>query len=153
MLRIRHLLTTALAALTLGSMPHAAQASAAQVMQQMEKYLWTQRVLVVFAPQAEDADYGTQRQMIAANAAMLDERDMVVWEVLADGAVRHNGAARPQLHARDFYEAFGVDAAAFTAILIGKDGEEKIRQSTPINPDTLRRTIDAMPMRQREMKN
>lgn len=131
--------------------PLAAQASAEQVMQQIEQYQWTKRVLVVFAPTAGDADYQRQRAALTGQDAMLDARDLVRWDVLADGTVRHNGALRPQLHARDFYEAFGVDAAGFTAILIGKDGEEKLHQTTPISAEKLRRVIDAMPMRRREM--
>ncbi len=37
--------------------------------------------------------------------------------------------------------------AGFTAILIGKDGGEKLRRAKPFPTALLERTIDAMPMR------
>jgi hypothetical protein len=47
---------------------------------------------------------------------------------------------------------FHIAPNAFTVILIGKDGGEKLRSSIPLSVDTLRSTIDAMPMRQDEMR-
>jgi hypothetical protein len=47
---------------------------------------------------------------------------------------------------------FHIRPNDFTVILIGKDGGEKLRSHQPISLDTLRSTIDAMPMRQEEMK-
>jgi hypothetical protein len=38
-------------------------------------------------------------------------------------------------------------------ILVGKDGAEKQRSQTPIDLAMLFRTIDAMPMRQQEMRS
>jgi hypothetical protein len=48
---------------------------------------------------------------------------------------------------------FHIRPNDFTVILIGKDGGEKLRSHQPISLDTLRSTIDAMPMRQEEMKS
>jgi len=51
-----------------------------------------------------------------------------------------------------FYESFDVAKGNFAVILIGKDGTKKLRQSSPLETDTLFSVIDAMPMRQREMR-
>ncbi len=40
----------------------------------------------------------------------------------------------------------------FTFLLVGKDGGEKLRSDSIINLEQLFQTIDAMPMRQSEMK-
>jgi hypothetical protein len=48
---------------------------------------------------------------------------------------------------------FHIRPNDFTVILIGKDGGEKLRSRQPISLDTLRSTIDAMPMRQEEMRS
>jgi hypothetical protein len=40
----------------------------------------------------------------------------------------------------------------FRAILVGKDGEEKISSDLPLDRDALLPTIDAMPMRRQEMR-
>jgi len=48
---------------------------------------------------------------------------------------------------------FHIHPDDFTVILIGKDGGEKLRSHQPVSLDTLRSTIDAMPMRQEEMRS
>ncbi|NYD89522.1 DUF4174 domain-containing protein [Sphingomonas melonis] len=42
---------------------------------------------------------------------------------------------------------YRLPAGGFVAILIGKDGGEKLRSAKPILPEVLAGTIDAMPMR------
>ncbi len=42
--------------------------------------------------------------------------------------------------------------ASFTFILVGKDGGEKMRTDTVVSLAQLYKTIDAMPMRKKEMK-
>jgi len=41
---------------------------------------------------------------------------------------------------------------AFRVVLVGKDGTEKRRDAEPVAARSLFDTIDAMPMRQREMR-
>ena len=44
-------------------------------------------------------------------------------------------------------------AADFVVILIGKDGGEKLRSRHPLRVESLTKGIDAMPMRQDEMRS
>ena len=62
--------------------------------------------------------------------------------VLTDTAPHEKGRLRA---------ALAVDG--FEVLLVGKDGGVKLRQETPLSVDDLFATIDAMPMRQREMAN
>ena len=48
---------------------------------------------------------------------------------------------------------FAVPDDGFAAILVGKDGTEKLRSDTPVTPVTLFAAIDAMPMRQQELRD
>ena len=48
---------------------------------------------------------------------------------------------------------FGVEDDGFLAVLIGKDGTEKERYEAPVAADAVFEAIDAMPMRQREMRD
>ncbi|MCS4120976.1 hypothetical protein GGP45_001318 [Salinibacter ruber] len=41
---------------------------------------------------------------------------------------------------------------AFRVVLVGKDGTEKRREAEPVSARSVFDTIDAMPMRQREMR-
>jgi hypothetical protein len=53
---------------------------------------------------------------------------------------------------RDFVIETRFGPAAFSVVLIGKDGGEKLRQGTPLAPAELFALVDAMPMRQAEMR-
>jgi hypothetical protein len=53
---------------------------------------------------------------------------------------------------RDFVLETRFGAPAFSVVLIGKDGGEKLRRSTPLAPEELFAIVDAMPMRQAEVR-
>lgn len=53
---------------------------------------------------------------------------------------------------RDFIIETRFGSAGFSVVLIGKDGGEKLRQTSPLAPADLFALVDAMPMRQAEMR-
>jgi len=102
---------------------------------------WQKRVLLVSAPRANDPDVMAQRRALAGWDAEARERDLAIVSIIGDrvdGTADSAGALRNR---------FGLPAGRFVAILIGKDGGEKVRSATPIAPEMLAETIDAMPMR------
>ena len=54
--------------------------------------------------------------------------------------------------ARRLRDRFDVPDDAFRVVLVGKDGTEKRREAEPVSARSVFDTIDAMPMRQREMQ-
>ncbi|WP_083077253.1 DUF4174 domain-containing protein [Thioclava electrotropha] len=101
-------------------------------------YRWDRRVVLIFANSEADPQFRAARKMVTAQADGVAERDITV---LADTAPNAGGALRDKL---------GVDG--FRMLLIGKDGGVKMDRAEPIPVETLFATIDAMPMRQREMR-
>ena len=101
---------------------------------------WERRVLIVSAPTAEDPALAEQRRILAAWKTSADARDLILVEVVSD-TVR--GASDPAAALRRKYNL----PSTFTAILIGKDGGEKLRSAKPFPAAALEATIDAMPMR------
>jgi len=101
---------------------------------------WERRVLIVAAASGENAALAEQRRILADWKANSDDRDLTVVEVIGD---RVRGAGDTAASIRRKYRL----PAAFTAILIGKDGGEKLRSATPFPAAVLEQTIDAMPMR------
>ena len=83
------------------------------------------RILVIFAPSREDAAYQKQAAELLADWAGLIERDFVV-------QTRFN-------------------APAFSVVLIGKDGGEKLHQDALLTARDLFAMVDAMPMRRAEL--
>jgi hypothetical protein len=80
------------------------------------------------------------------------ERDLLLIEVVDDGPSRLED--RPLTTAADerLRNRFDVELSAFRVILVGKDGTEKRRDEAPVSAQSIFDTIDAMPMRQREMR-
>jgi hypothetical protein len=118
------------------------------------------RVLLVFAPSDETPDFERQLDILSKHASDLRERDLVLIQVvtIAHPPTTANTLRVPHLPVAsetaqlDLRHRFHVAPGAFTVILIGKDGGEKLRQHTPISIDKLNAVIDAMPMRQDEMR-
>ena len=84
------------------------------------------RVLIVSAPSLADDAYRTQ-------AALL----LPAWTGLLE---------------RDFTVETRFDTKTFSVVLVGKDGGEKLRRTTPLAPAELFALVDAMPMRRAEMR-
>ncbi|MBO0359260.1 DUF4174 domain-containing protein [Hymenobacter sp. BT186] len=105
---------------------------------------WQKRVLLLCAPTATDAALLRQRQLLAPARPDLDARDLLVHEVLLD-----NLSVADKKYVTETLRTSGT---GFTVLLIGKDGGVKRRETEPVTPGSLFKTIDVMPMRQQEMR-
>jgi hypothetical protein len=102
---------------------------------------WERRVLLLSAPRADDAGLTAQRRALAGWDAAARERDLAVVMIVGDQV---SGAGDGAAALRKRYR---LPTGRFVAILIGKDGGEKLRATKPIAAEVLAETIDAMPMR------
>lgn len=127
--------------------------SAPDVGRLFEQYMWKNRVVLVFTPQFENANYKAQLQEVLAHLTALKERDVVVWTLENNSRVSVNQEHKPQLPTRPFYKHFKVDPDQFSLVLLGKDGTEKLRKNSVLSMKELFSTIDSMPMRQREIQD
>lgn len=118
----------------------------------LNQYQWTNRILLVFAPSASHPAYEQQMQLFEGESDGFEERDLVLITVLEDGTSR---AGERRLSTEDetrLHERFDIEPDQFRVVLIGKDGTEKRRDDAPTRTTAIFDTIDAMPMRQREMR-
>lgn len=106
----------------------------------LARYRWKARVLVVLAPDAGDAKLLRQRELLTAMKTGADERDLATVEALGNSE-----------QASALRKHFGL-GGGFQALLVGKDGGEKLTSDDPLGPDELFPLIDSMPMRQDEMR-
>jgi hypothetical protein len=105
----------------------------------LEDFVWLKRPIVVFADSPNDPRFIEQMDLLTDGLGDLAERDVVV---LTDTDPSTRSALREKLHPR-----------GFMLVLIGKDGTVKLRKPLPWDTRELSRTIDKMPMRQREMRD
>lgn len=118
----------------------------------MDAFAWQKRPLVVIVPSMQAPLREAQRAQVAEHRAGFAERDMAYVEVVGD-AVLVDDRPRVDLDAAAIRARYGVDGETSVVLLVGKDTGVKLRSvDAPIAWSTLRATIDAMPMRQREMR-
>ena len=124
----------------------------------VEDHQWEHRLLFVFAMSDTSEARTQQEAAFEGHDAGVRDRDLLVLTVTGPDRGTQRGApgADPQpltdAAVRRLHDRFDVSEAAFRVILVGKDGTEKRRDAEPITARSLFDTIDAMPMRQREMR-
>lgn len=104
----------------------------------LSEFKWKKRPVIVFADSPEDPAFIEQMEYLTLRAAELTERDVVVI-VDTDPAAR--SAIRLKMRPR-----------GFMLTLVGKDGALKLRKPFPWHVREITRSIDKMPMRQREIR-
>jgi len=82
----------------------------------------------------------------------MKDRDLVVIRLLESGSSRVNGRNLSGDETQRLRTRFEALAGRFKAILIGKDGGVKLTRNEAIRLQEVFDRIDAMPMRQREMR-
>jgi len=108
-------------------------------MDDLSEFRWKKRPVVVFADSENDPAYIEQLELLRARTDALAARDVIV---LLDTDPDARGALRLQLRPR-----------GFMLVLIGKDGGVKLRKPFPWDVREITRSIDKMPMRQREIRD
>ena len=96
------------------------------------------RQLLLFADNESNHQLQQQLKYLRKDADGLKERDIVVQVYYL--------TKNPEAFAKRKLEV------AFTAVLLGKDGGDKLTATKPITLQKLYSTVDAMPMRRSEMK-
>lgn len=116
----------------------------------LDIYRWKNRPVLIFASSSEDSSYLKQRSEFEGKADELEDRNIVVIELLKAGKSKMAEVPltdEQQSLLRKQFEVFND----FVFILIGKDGTVKLRTEQPVQSDDLFGLIDSMPMRKEEM--
>lgn len=124
----------------------------------VEDHHWEHRLLFVFAEADTSEVLARQEEAFAGHDAGFRDRDLLLLTVTGSDHGTHRTApgadSRPltEAAARRLRDRFDVSPDAFRVLLVGKDGTEKRRDAEPVSPRSIFDAIDAMPMRQREMR-
>jgi hypothetical protein len=118
----------------------------------LTRYRWENRLLLVFAPTHGEPSFEALHESVAARGPDIEDRDLVVFEVLEDGPSTRDGETLNPAAARLLRERFDVPSGAFSVILVGKDGGVKLQRQDRTSLEEIFALIDTMPMRQREMR-
>ncbi len=113
--------------------------------EKMQRLTWKNRVIVLYTPEASSREFQKQKQILAEKTKGVKERDLVIIECVGKtlSSEDKNYVARH----------FDHDLAKFGVWLVGKDGGTKLSESKPVTTEKFFSLIDAMPMRQSEIKD
>ena len=135
-----------------------AQSPADSVDVRLDDHRWEHRLLFVFVPANAADARAEQEDEFEGHDAGFRDRDLRLFTLTGPdrGTLRTEPGAEPRpltvAAVERIYDRFGVPADAFRVVLVGKDGTEKRRNAEPVTARSVFDTIDAMPMRQREMR-
>ncbi|MEO0522198.1 MAG: DUF4174 domain-containing protein [Pseudomonadota bacterium] len=104
----------------------------------LSQFIWIKRPVIVFADSPNDPQFRQQMEYLRDREAELAERDVIV---LTDTNPSEPSPLRLLLRPR-----------GFMLVLIGKDGGIKLRKPFPWSVREIGRSIDKMPLRQREIR-
>jgi hypothetical protein len=104
------------------------------------------RVVVIFAPTAEDARFTRQSEQLSILTRQPTFRSLIVVGVTGDTVIGVSDSAAA------LRRRFGVAPQAFELVLVGKDGSAALSRTSVVPSQTIAATIDAMPMRQDELR-
>ncbi len=128
-----------------------ANVSFSQSLQVPGDYHWKNRVLLIFSSNLDDK-YGQQIDVFEEYQAGLKERDLVVFYIGDKEVKAPDNKTYAAKEVQQLRKQYQVADDAFSVILIGKDGTQKIMQGEVLDAGKLFAVIDAMPMRRREMR-
>ncbi|MGB3351439.1 MAG: DUF4174 domain-containing protein [Mycobacterium sp.] len=125
--------------------------SATAVAAELSDYLWERRPLLVFAPTDSDPRLVETLSRIEASRCDFVDRDMVVGLVVTEGTSTLDGHVINADESQQLANEYAIGENAFSVLLIGKDGGEKLRVNEVPDLRTIYAVVDGMPMRSGEM--
>ena len=105
----------------------------------LEDFVWINRVIVVFGDSEADPRFTEQIELLNRGLDELAERDVII---LTDADPAAMSPIRQKLRPR-----------GFMMVLMGKDGQVYLRKPFPWDVREISRSIDKMPLRQREIRD
>ncbi len=138
--------------LIIGSLLFISNKMSAQSENIMQKYDGKNRILLIFSSSEKGEMYEKQISLLAKDENGLSERAIVIFQIFDGKGFAPNQQSLNKDFCEKLREEFAVKKEKFCIILIGKDGGEKYRKTTVLTTEELFAIIDAMPMRQAEMK-
>ena len=105
----------------------------------LSQFQWKKRPVIVFADSENDPAFVEQLELLHASELDLLERDVIV---LTDTDPDARNPLRLKMRPR-----------GFMLVLVGKDGGVKQRKPFPWSVREITRSIDKMPIRQREIRD
>jgi len=118
----------------------------------LTQFQWKNRLLFLFAEDANDPFFKNLQSQIMAQKAEVDDRDLIIFELPAKGSTRMGTTPLDRQQADSIRAHLDIPGNTFSLILVGKDGGIKLKREDRVDLSDVFGLIDSMPMRKREMQ-
>lgn len=120
--------------------------------QTLNEFQWQNRVLILFTPEPDNHLFQEQYVLLEQVTNELLDRQVKVIFVESTGSLENTGLFANKSRTQYYYNLFNVEHFQFEMLLIGLDGNVKLRARNKVTgPEKIFELIDAMPMRRREL--
>lgn len=119
--------------------------------QDLNRHQWNDRLVLLFAPEAEHPFLQKQIKIFQKDQMGMKERKLLVYYITPHAVLMPGNQPGNANFAKALYKEYEVEKEAFTFILVGLDGGEKMRKQDDVSLKDLYAIIDRMPMRRQEL--
>ena len=125
---------------------------AMSIVMDFDQFKWKNRLLFLFALERNDPFFRDLKGEISDRKNEVDDRDLVVFEILEFGPSTMNTTQMDPQTAASLRKHFDLPPKTFMLILLGKDGGIKLKRNDRVKLEEIFSLIDSMPMRKDEMR-
>ena len=119
---------------------------------QLQQYLWENRLILLFGSISE-SKIEKQITELEKDTEGIADRDLMVFHIEGEKVRFLQQSSTSSLSGNRLRNRYSIPEDECRYILIGKDGDVKLNSKDFVPNEDLFSVIDAMPMRQREMRN
>lgn len=116
------------------------------------KHQWKQRVLLVISNETNTKSVENQIEELTSNLTALNERKLIVYQIKRDSFKQGLDKQSQWISNKKWYDVYADRRKSLEIVLFGLDGGQKLYAEQFLTSEKLLETIDAMPMRQSEMR-
>ncbi len=116
------------------------------------KHQWQYRVLLVISNETNKKSVENQIEELTRNLTALNERKLIVYQIKPDRFKQGLAKQSPWISNTKWYDVYADETKSLEIVLFGLDGGKKLDCEQVLTAEKLFANIDAMPMRQSEMR-
>lgn len=116
------------------------------------KHQWQHRVLLVISNETNKKSVENQIEELTSNLTALNERKLIVYQIKPDLFKQGLAKQSPWISNTKWYDVYADETKSLEIVLFGLDGGKKLDCEQVLTAEKLFANIDAMPMRQSELR-
>ncbi|TVQ06781.1 MAG: DUF4174 domain-containing protein [Bacteroidetes bacterium] len=119
--------------------------------QDLSKHKWENRLILLITDDENNSTFKSQIVEFRKDLTGLNERKLIIYQVMP-GEYKTGLNGETKIKSSRLYKDYKKSDAGFEVVLLGLDGGVKLQQNELLSLEKLYATIDAMPMRRREIE-